>query len=778
MTPTLAALEFDRVLLLVAHFTQTNRGRHQVLATPPRFEAGAGLRAFRLSTEVASLLERNGIVSLEGLDAAGLLDGPSDLGTGELSALVTLVRRIVETRSALEAAAPGGAQLSALRHALPRLDPLLAYCDQRLGPNGEILDSASAALARARAARERSRQAIVGTLEQVRRRHRGLTAPFTLRRDRYCVPVPAAERGTVPGLVLDSSGSGATLFVEPFEIVDLNNSLIESITVAREEEERILRELAATVGRRGDELIVAAALLAELDAAQARCRFGKTCGGVLLEPATGSTIRLVGARHPLLDPNLAGLRREVLGEEGNTRPIVPLDLDFPSDARLMLLSGPNAGGKTVALKTVGLAALMAQAGIPALCEEGSRLPPLSAVWCHIGDEQNVLSELSTFTAAMQATGRLLATADEDTLVLYDELGAGTDPEEGAALAAALLETLAARRCWAVATAHLVTVAARLEELPGAINASMGFDEERGTPTYALRLGLPGRSRALAIASRSGVPAGVIARAHEMLSRGFLTIDTYLEKLQREQEALASERLALVERQEDARRSRQAAEEERRRLAEETRRARETLAGERESLRRRARERLEAALAELERAREAGELPGKKRIATIRRAAAPPDDDLPRTAPGGLAIGRLVRLRGSSTEGVVERIDGDRVELAAGDKRLWIDAASCEAAEPGERAARAAVTVEGTSGATASEVKLLGMTQEEAREELERFLDRAMLAGIRHVRVVHGHGSGTLRRLVREVLTEHPGVASFHHPPQARGGTGATEADLE
>ena len=212
-------------------------------------------------------------------------------------------------------------------------------------------------------------------------------------------------------------------------------------------------------------------------------------------------------------PALAPLREEVLGEAGNTRPVVPLDLEFPEDARLVLLSGPNAGGKTVALKTVGLAALMAQSGIPVLADPTSALPPFDRVWCHLGDEQNLFSDLSTFTGAMHATTTLLADADADTLVLYDELGSGTDPEEGAALAAALLEELARRGCWTLATAHLITVAAHLEQRAGlGRTPRWGTTKRSGRPTYRLHLGAPGRSRGLAIASSCGVPATLLERA--------------------------------------------------------------------------------------------------------------------------------------------------------------------------------------------------------------------------------------------------------------------------
>ncbi len=726
------------------------------------------------------MLASTGTLSFAGLDAASLLDGgvatPTD--GGDLARLVSLVRRVVEVRAVL-AATEAGPELGRILSELPQFDALLAFCELRLGPTGDVLDSASAELAQARAARERHRGAIVAAMEQLRRRHRNLSAPFTVRRERYCLPVPSGDRGALEGLVLDVSASGATIFLEPLAVVELNNALAEASARARAEEERVLAELAAAFHRNRDDLLRAAGWLAELDARQARVLFGQVCGGVLLQPGTGTSLRLVGARHPLLDPSLAALRKETLGEAGSTRPIVPLDITFPQGATLVLLSGPNAGGKTVALKTVGLVALMAQGGIPVLVEEGSALPTFNRVWCHVGDEQNLLSDLSTFTGAMRATTSLLEQADADTLVLYDELGSGTDPEEGAALAAALVEELARRRCWTLATAHLITVAAHLEGVPGAVNAAMGYDEATGRPTYTLHLGVPGRSRGLAIAGSCGVPYTLLDRARALLSRAFLAIDGYLATLQEEHERLGRERDRLVAGQREAEEARRHADEERQALSLERERVRRSLGEERDALRRRAKEQLAAALAELEQARARGEFPGKKRLATVRRTAlelATQEDTPVAVEPFG--VGGNVRLRGTSSVGEVVRVLGDRVELHVGDKRVWVERSACEPVTPPPLSVRGRVEIASSGEGQPSELKLIGRTQDEAREELQRFLDRAALSGVAHIRVVHGHGTGALRRVVREVLASHPAVAHFSHPPQYRGGTGVTEAELQ
>jgi len=766
------------VLALVAAFGRSQRGSAMVRATRPRFDTADGSRAFSLCSDVWALVNRGVTLAFSGLDAASELNGGSLAATDgpALAYLVSLLRRIAENRVVL-LAADCGPELARLASELPPVEHLLAYCDQRLGPDGEVLDSASPALAQARAGRERHRHAIIAALEEVRRQHRVLQAPFTLRRERYCLPVPVHARQAVPGLVLDVSATAATVFIEPFAVVELNNALAEAIALARQAEEQALAEVAALFARHRLELVHAADVLAELDAFQARVLFGQATGAVLVPPGIGTTVQLVGARHPLLDPALAPLRDRVLGEAGSTRPIVPLDLRFPEGARLVMVSGPNAGGKTVALKTVGLCALMAQAGIPLLAEEGSALPPLSGLWCHIGDEQNLLSDLSTFTGAMRATAELLRTADESTLVLYDELGSGTDPEEGAALAAALLEELGRRRCWVVATAHLLTVAAHLEGIPGTANAAMGFDELTGRPTFRLTLGVPGRSRGLAIAAASGVPPDLVGRAKELLSQSFLAIDTYLAELGHERDRLRTEQEALGALQAEARAAERRASEARAAWLAEREKARQDLTEERERLRARAAQRLQAALAELAAARERGELPGRRKLATIRYQALHLEDSQggPSAPPPSLEPGAAVRVGGM--EGVVNKIVGDRVEIQVGAKRLWVEAGACQLV-PTKVRAHVATSVAADETTTPTELKLIGLTQEEAREALERFLDHALVTGQRAVRIVHGHGTGTLRRMVQQELRAHPAVSHFAHPPQSRGGTGVTEAALE
>ena len=355
------------------------------------------------------------------------------------------------------------AVLRGVAEELPDTTALVAVVSPLLGRDGRIPDDASPELARLRRASGRRRQDLLQVLAGVRRAHGDAVtdAPPTLRRDRYCLPVRSGARSDIPGLLLDTSSSGATAFIEPFEAVELNNALAETAAKERHELQRILRVIGDAFAGAADELADAVATLGRLDGAQAAVLFGKAAGGRIVFPEAGAELRLEGARHPLLDDRLRDLRLEVLGDAERLRiqrPVVPLDFALPADVRTLVISGPNAGGKTVVLKTIGLMVLMCYHGIPIPVDAGTTIPEIDDLWCHVGDEQDVTADLSTFSGAMAATARLLDGAAESTLVLYDELGAGTDPLEGAALGCALLETLTRRGSLTVATTHLASIA--------------------------------------------------------------------------------------------------------------------------------------------------------------------------------------------------------------------------------------------------------------------------------------------------------------------------------
>ncbi len=793
MTTRLASeLDLPEVLALVAAHARTRRAHELITRTDTLLDFGEGVLACRLTAQMSRLVDEEGTLSFAGVDEAEALCGPdvpAPREIPELLLLVALARRVAEVRRTLLAAPGELDHLHELAGRLPDTQGLVEWASSRLGRDGQIPDSASPLLAQLRRRLVQVRGEVVRRLEAVRRAHADAAtdAPPTLRRDRYCLPVRAGARAQLPGLVLDSSGSGATVYLEPYEVVELNNTLADSAAREQEEIRRIVDEVAAAMAEVRGDLARATGVLAALDAAQARVRFGRAAGGRLVEPG-GDELILHGARHPLLDRRLHDLRAQLFSERPATDPsrdAVPLDFRLPPGTRTLVVSGPNAGGKTIVLKTLGVMVLLAYRGVPLPVDEGTSVPRLDQLWAHVGDEQNVAADLSTFSGAMAATGELLEHAGPRTLALFDELGAGTDPLEGAALGCALLEELGRRDALTVATTHLAAIALYAGSNPGMGNAAMEYDETRGRPTYELRLGRPGRSRGLEIAAAMGLPEPVLERSRALLGEEHLKLERWLERLEQAEAALRDERAGAARELAAARRARSEAEAAAARLDEERRALDQALVKERDRLRRRAREQLETALAVAAEAarehravgrREAERLRAEAtRLETPRTAAAEPSGGVEELAPG-----EAVRIRSLGSVGVLQELRGGRALVAAADKRLWVPRDDLEAAPgsgSGTAPRRTAVKVE-VETAPAVELNLIGLDAESARAELEHFLDRALASGRAQVRVVHGHGTGTLRRMVREVCGGHPAVHAFRHPPQHLGGSGVTEVTLE
>ena len=782
--PLAVELEFDKVLDLVAAHARTRVGRFVVSRTPSYRRPAEAHEHARLTLEIGRLLETEGPLPFSGLDESeALLDPalPPPREIPELLALAALAAGLGELHRRLAAAPVELIRLRAFGDAVPDSAALAVWSLRRLGPDGQVPDDASPELARLRRQLVRVRLELAGELEALRRRHpEAVTdAPPTLRRDRYCLPVRAAARSQLPGLVLASSGSGATVFVEPFDVVERNNVLAD--TAAREAEEvaRIVAEVAAALAAARPDLRRGHATAATLDAAQARTRFGRTVEGRVVLP-DGDDLVLRGARHPLLDERLAALRAEGAGGQAGPRPrqVVPLDLRLPAGVRTLVISGPNAGGKTVALKTVGLMVLMASHGIPLPVDEGTVIPALDRVWCHIGDEQNVAADLSTFSAAMAATAELLDTADAASLALYDELGAATDPLEGAALGCGLIEELTRRQALTIATTHLAAIAMTADAAEGMENGAMEYDEAAGRPTFALRIGRPGRSHALEIAERMGLPAGLLERARALLGGEHLELDRWLKRLQQLETTLEDERTAVARERTQVADHGRRIEAERRHLERELQSVPIRIAEERERLKRRAKSQLDAALVRLDEAVRTAEALGKRQRQRLRDEALDLDEATPGPAvAGSLAPGDPVRIEGLGGAGELVELRGARALVRLAGKRLWVSADALARAAGIDPVPAAPVISVAAEDPGSRELMLLGLDAEAARERLDLFLDRALAAGRRNVRVVHGHGSGTLRRMVREVCRSHPGVHGFRHPPQHLGGTGVTEVEL-
>ena len=779
-------LEFDKILKLVAAYARTDVGRSFVegLAAPLK-DDDDGIRAARLSHAVHELIDEDDAFALTGVDeAVGWLepDAPPPAEPRDLVSLLTLARRVAAVRRRL--AASKNDLLEELAHRLPDTTALVAAVAPRLTRDGTIADNASPELARLRRELARIRVDVVSELESTRRANRDVVtdAPPTMRRDRYCLPVRSSARSQLDGLLLDVSARGATSFVEPFSVVELNNRLTSTIAGERREIQHILSEIIGLFAEARGDLSRAVEVLGELDAIQAKVLFGRAVEGRIVMPGEGRDIVVRAGRHPLLDERLHSLRLQIFGDAERRDPehqVVPLDFSLPEGVRTLVVSGPNAGGKTIVLKTLGLMVLMCVRGIPLPVEEGTTIPAFDRIWCHIGDEQDVGADLSTFSGAMAATARLLDQTDSRTLVLFDELGAGTDPLEGAALGCALVEELNSRGGVTIVSTHLAAIALAAQTAEGMDNAAMDYDESSERPTYSLSMGRPGRSRALEIAHRMGVAENVLDRARELLGGDHLELEHWLRRLEAREQELEAERAEVRRQQREAEDVHRRAQRELEKLENERRELPEKLATEREELRRRAKTRLDKTIARLQKATEEHEALGRRRLQKLRdealRIEIPGEDDAGGQAEE-LAAGARVRMV-LGGEGVLREIRGSQAQVEVSDKRLWVPVSELVAIGSTPPAPRARVRVESAED-TPRELNIIGLDSERAREDLERFLDRAMTAGAPSIRIVHGHGAGVLRKMVADVCRSHPAVRSFRHPPQHFGGTGATEVELE
>ncbi len=774
---------------LVAAHARTRVGRFLLSATGGFPAVGEALRRAAFNSALLELITIDGPLPLDGIDEAAAWlepEAPTPTEPKEFLALLSLAKRVAAVRRRLADVSDEQAILRGVAEELPDTTGLVAVVSPLLGRDGRIPDDASPELARLRRASGRRRQDLLQVLSGVRRAHGDAVtdAPPTLRRDRYCLPVRSGARSKIPGLLLDTSSSGATAFIEPFEVVEFNNALAETAAKERHELQRILRVIGEAFTGAADELADAVETLGRLDGAQAAVLFGKAAGGRIVFPEAGAELRLEGARHPLLDGRLRDLRIEILGDaerRRTQRPVVPLDFALPADVRTLVISGPNAGGKTVVLKTIGLMVLMCYHGIPLPVDAGTTIPEVDDLWCHVGDEQDVTADLSTFSGAMAATARLLNDAAESTLVLYDELGAGTDPLEGAALGCALLETLTSRGSLTVATTHLASIAMVASSADGFENAAMEYDEAKERPTYQLAVGRPGRSRALEIASRMGIARDVLIRAEELLGGDHLELDRWLRRLESLEQELIEERSDLAIRESQIEGLRLDAGAELARLEKERALLPVELKAERERLRLRAKQQLDRATAKLEKATKDLRPMGRRSIQKLRDEALDLGVQLrPESTaePEGPQIGARVRLVGLGGEGEIQAVRGSQVAVVIGNKRVWVPITDVEILRRGKSAPnKRVVHIEVTEEAP-QELMLIGFDSERAREDVERALDQAFAAGKRMIRIVHGHGTGTLRRMVADVCREHPAVKSFKHPPGNRGGTGATEVEIE
>jgi DNA mismatch repair protein MutS2 len=788
----LQTLEFDKVLERVAGFTAFSAGREAALALTPSSDIEDVKLRQRVTAESARLMELQPSATIDGAhDIRALADKAALAGILEPVELLNVestlsgARRLKGTIGRLSAQLPRLLDLSLSLADLPQVADDIKTA---INPQGEVTDAASPVLAgirrEGRVAHDRLVQKLNTIIQSLTSRE-ALQEPLVTQRDgRYVVPVKADMRGRLAGIVHDVSSSGATLWVEPLAVVDLGNRWRELQAEEQHEVERVLRRLSALVGDYAEAIKATVEALSRLDLHMAAARYGLSISAGLPFHADGgewlveapSELRLCQARHPLL-----------------TGEVVAIDLEIGDEYRAVLITGPNTGGKTVALKTTGLLTLMALSGLPIPAAPNSQIPVFDEVFADIGDEQSIEQSLSTFSSHMRNIIAILEEATTSSLVLLDELAAGTDPVEGAALAQAIIEQLLEAGCLTVATTHHGELKVFAHNTRGVTNASVEFDTETLAPTYRLSVGLPGRSNALAIAQRLGMNEDVLRRAGQVVEPDRAEFEKLLADIQRQRDEADSARRA----EQIARRE---AEEVRERLEKrmddlETRRAEITTAARREverevedirdTLKRVSRRLSEAeeralaeARAEVEQAEQAVEsLRSREQPRVKRRPAAPmtlPD-------PALIKVGDLVYLDGVDQPGEVVRPVDDRgdLEILLGSLRTRVRPGQVLRVEKpaSRRGGGVSIEMRPAPADISSEVHLRGDRVETALPKLERFLEDAHRAGYPSVRVVHGKGTGTMRQVVREMLSHHPLVRSFDTAAPNEGGEGVTIVEL-
>ncbi|HUR16546.1 MAG TPA: endonuclease MutS2, partial [Candidatus Limnocylindrales bacterium] len=648
-----------------------------------------------------------------------------------------------------------------LSRSIKTLPQLRGRLELSLDPAGELLDSASPALGGLRRAVRVAYERLRTKLESLvhgSELSSALQEPLvTLRNGRYVIPVRADQRGRVKGIVHDQSGSGQTVFIEPLVVVELGNAWREAQLAVESEEERILDELSALVDAQADPLEDTLAALATFDFWIARSRLSSELNGVRPDSSASGRVELLSARHP-----------------GLTGRVVPIDIRLGDTFRALIITGPNTGGKTVALRTLGLLALMHQSGLHVPAAPGSRLPVFRDVFADIGDEQSIAQSLSTFSGHMRSIVRIVDAAGPDCLVLLDELGAGTDPTEGSALAQALLDHFIRAGALIVATTHYAELKTYAHNTPEASNASVEFDLETLSPTYRLQIGLPGTSHAFAIATRLGLPDGLVADARERLGRAQQEFEETLVSI-KEAQITAEEALARAsDSEERARNARREAEEERR-----------SARREREAALANARTEAEKALAEVQ-----SEIAAARDLLTratltesrleesaerLRGTVGSLGGDEPEVdeplSPGSASsvhVGARVRTA-AGWEGTVAEVDAEKgtATIAAGSMRINAALVELVAVAPAPQGGRrgdlgtspGTVAQRPVMRAVPSSLDVRGARVEEAREMLDSYLDGAAVAGAPRVTIIHGHGSGALRDALRAQLSGHPLIKS-------------------
>ena len=795
-----AVLEFDKLRELLRLRTTCAPGRRHVGELEPGTNRVALESVFALIREGREWLraERElgfGALAdpapwLEKLDAPGVVLEPAEfLDAGSLLETSAWLRQQFREEAAKFLL------LAARCATLADFRDLQAAIKRCVLPNGEISDDASSALRRIRASIVHTRESIQRTLKQILRARQAEAGEdyVTLRNDRFVIPVRAEHRRSVQGVVHGASGTGQTVFVEPFETVETNNQLVQLAEDEAAEIFRILKELTDRLREMQGPLQSVVETIAELDSVFARARFARDFDACVPEFSAAAELRLDAARHPVLEDKL---RKE-------HRAIVPISLALSGEERLLVISGPNTGGKTVALKTTGMAAMSAQAGIPVAAQRVV-LPLFDRVLVDIGDEQSIATDLSTFSAHMLNLKSMLEEATPKSLVLADEMGTGTAPEEGAALAVALLDEFRKKNCFVLATTHHDRLKTYASTTPGVVNAAVEFDDVNLRPTFRLMVGVPGGSSGIAIAQRLGLADSIIEQARSLLtpeSREAADLIAYLHRSRDEldvmQRQMADERHALEQerrklRAEWVERQKQRIAELEQKFAEMQKRFEENVARVVDAVKERE---LRAQLEKTTRRKMQdvrGEAKEELNAAVVQTISESQQDlgvkpeSLEAVSLEKLQPGVKVRVRGFSKAVILRRVEGSSAEIEAGPLRMKVaveeitgieSAPAAKALVQPAKRENITVSAQSSEGGATGEINVIGVTVEQASERVDKFLDEAALAHRQQVRIIHGHGTGALRRGLGEFLKSHPLVARAEFASEEQGGKAITIVEL-
>ena len=816
-------LEFDQLRQLLGAYTASPLGHDRVMQLAPSRDRDWIQQQQQLTDEMRGYLKTGARFDFHGLvDPTDIINKSRIRGAAleiaEIRDLLLVADRAAEWREiALHPAASLAGKWDAiaeLSQTIADFAPLLRHFQNKILPDGTLDDRASPELARIRREIEKQKRAIQESLRgYLRRLSEGGTVQeelVTIRGERFVIPVKVEQRRRVQGVAHGASSSGQTVFIEPLETIEQNNELVRLLDEEQAEVHRILLDMTARLGEHADALLAAVDTLAELELQFAKARFAEDydCVAVKLLDSDGAprdALILRQARHPLLERTLKA--------RGAT--VVPLTIELDSGAppvspsvgdrvggtghRQVVISGPNTGGKTVALKTIGLLALMAQSGIPVPADR-AELPICDAVFADIGDYQSIEQNLSTFSAHITNIDFISHHAGPHSLVLLDELGSATDPEEGAALSVAIADFFRRAGCLSIISTHHTALKVYAANTPGVLNAAVGFDEQTLAPTYELRIGVPGASAGINIAQKLGLNPDIVGEARGRLSSQSQDVARFLDRLHSDLRQADAERAQLRAREQELARERERLSRE---GQKEQRDKVRDLEKKLDSLLRDFEYRVRETVSAVQDRAQALKLSkdAERRIAKLRRefreqfdstvvahtsGADAGDPNAQQHIVRHVSVGDTVRLKSLGRDGRVLRyFDDDSFEIAVGPMKMKVardDIASvvARAAENPVEAARSrgiSVSLAREDDSVPTEINVIGQTVDEATQAVEKFVDRAFLAGAIRLRVVHGSGMGILRKALREYLRKHPHVATVTEAQQNEGGGGATLVEL-